>query len=261
MIYFQKLSQKTQKLLLVSILLPPLLFVLASLLLLLYTFLPVPLTIPSLPESTRLTILAHGIYDTPDTWSRDMAQLIERNEGSASDNPAVALNWNKYARSVFRCSVNGLRLGKKIGSQLVAEGSIKALHLIGHSCGSFVVYGICRGLKEEGADVMVQTTYLDPVSNYGGVYSSFGIKHFGSCADFSDAYIDTGDNVPGSNQLLPQTHTFDVTRIRKQTAQGANPHLWPVEFYRRQVKTNQYPLLRRDEQVTQKYPRGILETL
>lgn len=245
----------TRKIFALFFILPSLLFVLTAAVLAIYTFIPIRLKVPEIQPAKNLTILAHGINDTPKTWSQDLATIIDRNQ---ADSHAVALNWNDYAKSVFRCSVNGLRLGKKIGRHLSSRKEIKTVHLIGHSCGAFIVHGVCKGLRAGASTATIQATYLDPVSNFGGIFKNYGLSSFGSCADFADAYIDTGDSVPGSNQLLPQTHTFDVTPARDLSDYQGTPHLWPTQYYTKLVSTNQHPLLATDKNLQQKYPLNIL---
>lgn len=235
----KKLPGKLRLLILVLFLLPTLLFFLVSSVLLIYAFAPVPLAPEKIISTPKMTIIAHGLGDTPQGWSKNLAEIINK---SGSGYTATALDWSEYANSIFRCSVNGLRLGKKIGRELAGDKNLQAVHLIGHSCGAFVVRGICLGIKKERKEITVQTTFLDPVSNYGGVIKSFGTKVFGSCGDKSEAYIDTGDSVPGSNQPLSYGVTYDVTPIRGQSSYSGNPHLWPVVHYTDLVKSGRAPL-------------------
>ena len=171
----------------------------------------------------------------------------------------ISLDWAAYARNTFRCSVNGKRLGKVLGDRLAANPSLQSVHLIAHSCGSFVSLGICEALREERNDVTIQSTFLDPVTVYGGIFWDFGLEWFGTCADFSDAYIDTGDDVPGSNELLPATHTFDVTEARERAGFDGSPHVWPTVFYQRLAESNKILDIHADPAVIERYPPGVLE--
>ena len=236
--------------------LPTLLFLVGSLSLFIYTFWPVALEIPQFTPSGHMTLLSHGIYDTPASWATPLGEKIEQRMAGQS---VQAIDWSKYSRSIFRCSVNGYRLGKKMGRKIAATAEVTSLHLIGHSCGAFVVYGLCKGVKENRSEITVQTTYLDPVSNYGGFWKGYGLNHFGNCADFSEAYIDTGDQVPGSNELVPNTHTVDVTNARKKSSYDGNPHLWPLEYYSHLVEKGRNPLLVRESDLADRYPTGTLE--
>ncbi len=255
---FFKSSKWLQRVMTYAIALPTILFFLISFLLILYTFLPRSLDLPSIDTERNMTILAHGIHDTPLTWSNSLADIIEERDDT---NHTIPLDWSKYAQSTFRCSVDGERLGRKIGQLLSSNKSLQSLHLIGHSCGSFVIYGICRGIREQSPWVNIQTTYLDPVSIYGGIFPNYGIDNFGNCANFSEAYIDTGDTVPGSNQLLPNTHTFDVTTVRHKARYTGTPHIWPTKYYTELTRSGLQPLLSREKDIRLRFRPNVLDKI
>lgn len=244
----------------VLVILPGLLFVLGSTGLLMYIYWPRAYDEVSLPVSLEsaehIVVLAHGLKDTRETWSDPLKKILEDADRSVQ---IISLNWSPYADSSFRCSVDGRRIGNRIGQRLAASKKLRSVHLAGHSCGSFVVLGICETIKDRRAEVAVQTTFLDPVTVYGGLSWEYGLDHFGRCGDFSDAYIDTGDNVPGSNQLLPHTHTFDVTEVRKATGFTGSPHVWPTVYYQALFRSGKAPDLRKDKAVGLRYPQGVLE--
>lgn len=58
---------------------------------------------------------------------------------------------------------------------------------------------------------------------------------YGSCADSSDNYFDSTDNVPGSNQPLKFGIAKDVTALKEKYGYVGNPHLWPVYYYLEQL--------------------------
>lgn len=247
---------------LLLVLLPGLLFVLVSAVITLYIYIPQNYTqmdMPTLTDNPDYALLTvHGLKDTPDSWSHATANLLRQRFPLAE---VSALNWNPYAQNTFRCSVDGLRIGEKIGQLWSQNDQLRSTHLIGHSCGAFVVLGACRQLKESRPDITIQTSYLDPVAIYGGLFWSYGIRHFGECADFSDAYIDTEDGVPGSNQLLPHTHTFDVTAAKKEHFAGVFPHVWPTVFYQQILKQGKSLDLSSNNNLRQRYPFGQLSTV
>lgn len=221
--------------------------------------------------TSHLTLIAHGVGDTPLSWAGPLSELLEAQEAGADggmreDAPAdnvkiVALDWNKGASSTFRCSVNGKRTGEILGQQAAQHQALKTVHLIGHSCGAFVVYGFCTAAKEQRPNLQIQTTYLDPVSIYGALSWNYGLNHFGSCADFSDAYIDSEDNVPGSNVALPHAHTFDVTNVRKLSGSDVPPHVWPTQYYQLLVAAKQDPQLRHSATAYEQYPVGEMQAV
>lgn len=94
-----------------------------------------------------------------------------------------------------------------------------------------MILGICEGAKSIKPTIKIQTTYLDPVAVYSGFFWQYGIKNFGSCANYSDTYIDTEDRVPGSNQAILHSATFDITQMRTSQKLDIPPHVWPTLFY------------------------------
>lgn len=250
------------------LILPVLSFLLASASIMLYMFWPrsfdeintAQFTAPQTEDDVRhLTILAHGMRDNPRTWIDPLKEVYAAKDYEGS---VLGVDWSPYAQSSLTCAVNGRRIGKligrEIGEQLAAKQSIDSAHLIAHSCGAFVIYGACQAIKQSNESIVVQTTYLDPVSIYG-IWWDYGIKHFGSCADYSEAYIDTEDSIHGSNQLIPNTHTYDVTRKRKQAGSPVPPHVWPVAYYEQLVRDNSAPKFWEDDTLKSRKPAGELE--
>jgi hypothetical protein len=125
--------------------------------------------------------------------------------------------------------VDGLQIGRELTKQLASSSNITSLQAIGHSCGSFVVLVLCRGLRDARSNIQVQSTYLDTVSIYGGFWWNYGVKHFGECADFSEACFDSQDGFPGSDQPLPNAYSFDVTAARGSSASKLTPCVWPTQ--------------------------------
>lgn len=208
----------------------------------------------------ELIVLAHGKGDTPSSWAEGFAHELERsvlNDGQQ----VVTVDWRDYSMDMFRCTLNGRRIGQEIGQKLIASKQLKRLHLIGHSAGAFVVYGICEAVKKKNGKIFVHTTYLDPVGIYGGIDWGYGVRNFGSCADISDAYIDHEDGVPGSDKPLKHPHTFDITALKKLERYNGSPHLWPIEYYRQAVVTNSLPFWVPDQAVQKKFSQKKSTTM
>ncbi len=217
---------------------------------------------PVSTSAQHIILIAHGLGDTAATWSNQLKSTMQQQlaqEGDAIQ--LISLDWNPYSIPSFRCSVNGKRIGAILGQAMSVSKQLESVHLIGHSCGSFVVLGLCESLKAKRKNILTQSTYLDPVSIYGGVFWNYGINRFGSCADFSEAYIDHEDAVPGSNQRLPNTHTFDVTQARKKNHFDQSPHIWPTVYYQQLVETGNQPSLRKTPALPSLYPPGILQQI
>lgn len=241
----------------VFFILPTALFLLVTLALLLYTYSPRDygeMVRPAIaPESRRVTVIVHGLRDRLEQWAKPLREELE---AGGYEGTALALDWRPFSHSTMRCSVDGLRIGRELGRHLAAQPEVDFVHAVGHSCGSFVVLGICRGVRERRPSLRVQATYLDPVSIYGGLFWRWGINRFGECADFSEAYIDTGDTVPGSGEPLPNAYTTDVTGARLDSDSTTLPHMWPTTYYRGLVRAGIQPDLELDKALTERRPKG-----
>ena len=206
-------------------------------------------------NQSHMVVLAHGVKDDPNTWIKPLEATYEQ---AGYRGQIIGIDWSAYAQGTLRCAISGKRIGRLIGERIAADENIRSVHFIGHSCGAFVIYGACQAVKQHRKTISVQATYLDPVSVYG-LFWDYGVEHFGDCGDYSEAYIDTEDGVPGSNQLLPHCHTYDVTAVRKRSDYHSTPHMWPVHYYQQLVATNRAPDLRNDAALPNVKPAGILE--
>lgn len=241
------------------VILPLLTTIIANILLLIYMYWPQSYDEINFQnfraKQSHAIIAAHGIDDTPSTWIEPLFSLYQQQQ---LEGALLPVNWSHYARDPLRCAIDGGRIGEKIGQQIAAARQLKTVQLIAHSCGAFVIYKACRAIKAAQPNVVIQTTYLDPVTIYGPLFH-YGIDHFGDCADYSESYIDTGDNIYGSNEPLPHTHTYDVTAIRQHHAVDINPHLWPTQYYRNLVSNDTALTLFNTDNLPVRKPAGKLE--
>ena len=219
-------------------LIPGIPFILISLGLFIYAYWPRDFSsvtqFPLTQDIEYITLSAHGVNDSKESWSDELQQIMTSMPYPQLGNVSQqhhSIDWNNYSNNVFICSIAGKKIGIEIGKRLAAQSSLKAIHAIGHSCGAFVVFGICEGAKSVNPKMIIQTSYLDPVAVYSGLFWRYGIDHFGHCANFSDNYIDTRNTVPGSNQPLPHVFTFDVTQQQTKQYGDYTPHAWPTRFY------------------------------
>ena len=208
------------------------------------------------PDTSHIIVLSHGLGDTAASWPSSLATILD---DETNDTSVIALDWNPYSQNALRCSVDGQRIGQRIGEHLIENPNLESVHLIGHSCGAFINLGACLAIKKVRPTVTVQTTYLDAVSVYGGIFWKYGLRNFGSCADFSDAYIDTGDSVPGSNQNIPAAYTFDVTAARESSGYSGSAHVWPTRYYQQLAEDKRIPDLSTTSDLSQRYPTGGAE--
>lgn len=191
------------------------------------------------PATEHLLLAAHGVRDRPASWSDGLAVLAGKRQPGLQ---AISLDWRPFSDNPFLCSVMARRIGRALGEKFAAQKHLKTVHAVGHSCGAFVVLGLCEGLKSRAEAPRIHTTYLDPVSVYAGFFWQYGRNHFGSCADFSDNYFDHRDGVPGSDEALPLTYNVDVTELGVQLADREPPHNWPTRYYLQAYGSGVVPL-------------------
>ena len=214
--------------------LPLIPFLLATCLITVYAYWPTDLNnfdlfAKDLKENQNLTIIAHGVADTNESWAQPLSNIIHQVKPNSK---AIPVNWAYQARNAVSCAINAHRIGKYIATQLSDLQHLQTIHLVGHSCGSHLTYAICKQIKKVNPNIFVKTTYLDPASVYG-LNWDYGIENFGRCADRSIAFIDTKDSIPGSNVALPNAITFDVSNLKGNKA--INPHVWPTMFYQEYI--------------------------
>ncbi|WP_394173831.1 alpha/beta hydrolase [Thalassotalea litorea] len=208
--------------------LPVIAFILLSASLLIYMFFPrqYHVDFPVIEsDKTQLVIISHGVKDSPQSWAESLAEKIEDVDSSVV---AWALDWSQYSDNPLTCSVNGKRIGEKIAEQINETYQVTNIHVIAHSCGGFINYGLCNTLHR---NAFVKVTYLDPVTIFGGLDWHFGIRNFGNCGDANETYFSTLDNVPGSNQAIPGSDSFDITEVSLAPDNKIPSHLRPVYYY------------------------------
>ena len=214
------------------------------------------------PDAGNIVVLVHGLNDNSSSWGTTLKQNFENQLSLEREiSQVIALDWKPYSENALRCSVDGKRIGALLGKQMARSTRLKSVHLVGHSCGSFVILGVCEALKTERSEILVQSTYLAPVNIYGGIFWNYGSSHFGDCADFSDAYIDREDTIGISRKAPTNTYGFDITDMRIGSEIAVSPHIWPTVYYQQLVKSGTYPDLNNDTQLSTKLPLGNLEHL
>jgi len=220
------------------VILPVAPFVIGTLLLVIYMLWPIDYDqLPpqlNVKSGKPVVIIAHGLHSSPEQWSNALKQSIEQQQ---PQHQVFALDWRPYSTNTFRCSIDGKRIGRLLASHLI-DKQIDSVDLIAHSCGSFVILGLCEELRAQDQQITINSTYLDPVSVYGGLWWNYGVSHFGQCADFSEAYIDTRDQVPGSNQALEHAYTFDVSSLSERAGYTGSAHQWPIYYYQQSIDNN-----------------------
>lgn len=115
---------------------------------------------------------------------------------------------------------------------MLLERNLQHVHVIAHSAGAFVAYGIEQGLARAKDRPTLHVTLLDPFMGLGLDFQ-WGQTRFGAQADFAESYLDRGDGVPGTEAPALRAHTFDVTHLgaRGEAWTGTAGHWWPTTAY------------------------------
>lgn len=214
-----------------------------------------PFDVPLLPEELRtpdLVLLIHGLEDPRGpvdgrTWSRwRTAEHIQAMDIRAGiDRDIVDYDWMEWARlgNELRASFDGQMVGTVLGRQLALRNDLRSIHVIAASVGAFVAEACARAYRagrKGNLRARIRMTLLDPFTTRGALGLGYGMRHFGEAADFAEHFLNTDDFVPSTNDPLPLTRVYDVTRSAERSAvmrPGDNMHAWPVAYFTRHYTT------------------------
>jgi hypothetical protein len=222
-----------------------------------------PLNVQIPADTRELVLVIHGSGGAND------AGLLAIEKSFADINLpnhfAQFVNWSPFSDNIFRASANGEHLGELFGADLAKQlPNLQRLTLVAHSAGAYLLEPLCEAYRaklkaQKQTAAWVEMIYLDPIGTKGSLDYSHGYRHYGHCADFSRAYINLDDAVPGTNGLLKQAHNIDVTHAKGKALflqQGGDGHYWPVEYFLA------LPVERRQSAASmnyQNYPRASVE--
>ena len=195
------------------------------------------LTTPTLPESSpgadRLIVLVHGGGDSPDYWPAYMAMGISMNLIEPERWDVWTYDWSQDAEGSVNVTRRGEDHGRWLGARL-AERDYTHLHLIGHSAGAAVLYGVSDTLRDEPG-LTLHETYLDPFGGQGLLRWEYGERRYGEGADFADAVLNTLDGVPSTDEPFHNTVSFDVSGYAEEDMSEVDGHRLPVGLYEESV--------------------------
>jgi hypothetical protein len=198
-----------------------------------YTRLPTAAQIPALelPANTHyVVLLLHGTNGKDEPLLLAAAEEIQRQIG---DQPGVAVRhvvWSPWSDNRLRASKNGSQIGRQLGAELAELTELDSLRLIVHSAGAYTLTPLCEAYRDTAAvPAHIEMTYLDGMGIRGGWDYFYGYRHYGECADFSMAIINTDETVPGTNAPLVQSYNIDVTNHPARS--NIDGHLWPIEYF------------------------------
>jgi hypothetical protein len=187
-----------------------------------------------LPESTTQDVwvlVVHGAGDGPERWATSMVEQLTPRLVRAERVVLVAYDWKDAARDRLAAPGAGQREGEAIASALATRG-VTHLHVIAHSAGAHVAYGLEQGLARWERPPTLHLTLLDPFLGLGLDFE-WGRTRFARRADFAESWLNRGDGVPGTEALVDAAHTFDVTNAASRPAglTGSQPHWWPIDAF------------------------------
>lgn len=197
------------------------------------------LNTPTLPESSpgadRLIVLVHGGGDGAEDWPAAMAEVISANLVEPARWDVWTYDWFDDAQGSVNVTRRGEDHGRWLGARL-SERDYGHLHLIGHSAGAAVLYGVTDTLADE-AGLTVHETYLDPFGGQGLLRWEYGERRYGEGADFAEALLNTLDGVPSTDEYFHSTVSFDLSALADEDMSAIEGHRLPIGFYERSVES------------------------
>jgi hypothetical protein len=193
-----------------------------------------PAPVPAQSEGARyLLFIVHGSGNTAADWPADLVAKVKTALTQAGQWDIVAYDWSTYSEDKLSAANAGIEIGTYIGNTLSSSPyHYERIQFVAHSVGSFVIQAACEAYRSQASrDTRIHLTFLDPFGGRGLLDWSYGRKHFGAGADFAEAYINTSDPAPSTNDPLQNAHNFDVTGKAPATLTGSDLHWWPVYFY------------------------------
>jgi hypothetical protein len=177
-------------------------------------------------------LLVHGAGDGPERWATPMADDLRSRLALPTRVQLIAYDWADAAKDRLAAPGAGQAEGAAIAKALEGRG-VTHLHVIAHSAGAHVAYGLEQALAGRPDSPMLHLTLLDPFLGLGLDFE-WGRSRFGRRADFAESWLNRGDGVPGTESPVDAAHTFDVTSSasRPKGLTGSQPHWWPIDAYR-----------------------------
>lgn len=185
--------------------------------------------------ATHLLFIAHGLHDHAADWPGPLAD-IARERLDPAVWQVVAYDWSAHSDHALRAAANARVIGRKLGAVAATWPRLRHIQLVAHSVGSFLIKALCDGYRASGGGASVHQTFLDPFGMVGMHDWGFGVRHFGECGDFAEAFVNLDDDVPTTNEPLLHAHNFDVTSARGKHLLNRPAHWWPVAFFREHVR-------------------------
>lgn len=195
------------------------------------------LTFPKMPEpgagADSLLIVVHGGGDSAAGWPAGFVTRAEAGLKEPDRWDIWAYDWAKDAEGGVNVTRRGERHGEWLGEQLAAS-PYTHVHLVGHSAGAFVLYGATATLGPDSA-MTVHETFFDPFGGLGLVRWGYGERRFGETSDFAEAYVNTEDGVPSTDDPFPGMVSFDLSSFADDDLEAKPGHRFPIGWYEARI--------------------------
>jgi len=195
---------------------------------------------PAQPSQYGLVIVVHGwIEKGGNDWPEDMAKEIAKKvdsdlwlcgyfdwpEGADRINPTNAA---KFARDTA---------GPKLADEIIQKfGNVRHIHLIGHSCGCWVINKAAEILAEK-TQADLQLTFLDAYVPMGWQENKLGdIKVTEGRVFWAEHYFTRDYTIGFTEVTLTNAHNVDISALDS----GIKDHKFPWRWYYATI-TGQYP--------------------
>lgn len=176
-------------------------------------------------------LVVHGSGDGPERWAAPMVDRLSPRVKLPARVEWVAYDWRAAAVDKLSAAERGQAEGAAIAAVL-KERSLSHLHVIAHSAGAHVAFGLEEAMASWPTRPTLHLTLLDPFLGKGLDFE-WGRTRFGTRADFAEAFLNRGDGVPGTEVAVDAAHTFDVTNASTKPGglTGSQAHWWPTDAY------------------------------
>jgi len=201
-----------------------------------YTRQPVGNPTPGLDLPAGASTVVLVIHGSADADNPLLAEIVAGLADRYRDVPGAAVRFVRWAPESdvrLRAAATAQAVGARLGDLLARRGTVRELHLVAHSSGTFMPDAICTAFRAgSGAPVRIAMTLLDPFQIRGFVDWTYGAREHGGCADFTLAVINSDDPAPATNVPLARAFNLDVTAHPGRAGFDRNGHYWPLKYYR-----------------------------
>ncbi len=192
-----------------------------------------PTTESQLPPAGRdvWVLVVHGSGDGPERWASPMVERLSPRVKVPSRVEWIAYDWRAAAVDKLSAAERGQAEGAAI-ARVLRERPLSHVHVVAHSAGAHVAFGIEEAMASWPSRPTLHLTLLDPFLGKGLDFD-WGRTRFGARADFTEAFLNRGDGVPGTEAVVQAAHTFDVTNTSTKPSglTGSQAHWWPIDAY------------------------------